>query len=370
MFLLRKISLLLPILLWSSSVLAEQLATLRGGDVQAELHLVGSEIELRITAASGNKSLASKLHVFPLEGPSRLVVDIADVRARSADAVDVSEAGLKALRMGVHPDKTRLVIDILGKKYPRYEVFSGSRSSQAVVRFSLSGSAQVGTPKSSPEVSPKRTVSRIEKIPKPKRVEAKLEGRAPGPPRAVRTEPAPTPTREPGDMLHEERQSGSEDVRVTHDVEQVERSQVRMDLQERLKMLALEEGSELAALEDRPTIPIEPDVARPGVATVNGIRFDSSPEGDKYSVVIAASGIEEYSLRRKEEGRYELVIVDAAFDGGYLAFPHFPPRDFLGLQVVVGSESKDGVVFSFHVDSGARLVPHRSDEGLRVQVAP
>lgn len=60
---------------------------------------------------------------FTMRKPNRLVIDLVGIKGRvPRDSYPVNKAGIKRIRLGQHPDRTRVVFDISSKSMPQYYV--------------------------------------------------------------------------------------------------------------------------------------------------------------------------------------------------------------------------------------------------------
>lgn len=76
-----------------------------------------------------------KYRAFDLTDPPRVVVDLRDVQSSGVkDALTLSGSLVKRVRVGLHPDKVRLVFDLIPEVGVSYKVISGGDTLQVVFR--------------------------------------------------------------------------------------------------------------------------------------------------------------------------------------------------------------------------------------------
>lgn len=82
----------------------------------------------------------AKVESFALSGPPRIVVDFVGLKLKKSEDLNAPKNGvIKQFRLGAHPDKLRVVIDLLTTDTPTYEWKAGAR--QAILRIAESGKA-------------------------------------------------------------------------------------------------------------------------------------------------------------------------------------------------------------------------------------
>ena len=96
----------------------------------------------------------AKVESFPLQNPSRIVVDFHGVVIKASEnLVPPKNSAIKMIRLGAHADKLRIVIDLATATAPQYEWRGGAR--QATLRIVESGAAPApAAPPVAPPVEP------------------------------------------------------------------------------------------------------------------------------------------------------------------------------------------------------------------------
>ena len=84
--------------------------------------------------------------VFKLTDPPRVVVDLSGVQSSDVkDALTLSGSLVKRVRIGLHPDKVRLVFDLIPEARVTYQVISEGNTLQVLFRPGSGGSALPGS---------------------------------------------------------------------------------------------------------------------------------------------------------------------------------------------------------------------------------
>lgn len=115
----------------------------------------------------------------------------------------------------------------------------------------------------------------------------------------------------------------------------------------------------------------EPQITQGAVtqgAIVKSMVFRPVDNGSSAALVIHAEHLGSYSLVRKSDEMYELLLEKIHLKGTHLSLPQFPPDTFQGFQVVVASQRGDNVLVKVYVENRVTLSPSRSGEDLIVRV--
>lgn len=109
----------------------------------------------------------AKASTLMLADPPRLVVDFTGLALKKSENLQPPKNGaVKQIRLGAHPDKLRVVLDLIGDTPPQYEFKAGAR--QAILRIVEGSGAQPAAPVAAPQQSP----TTVPSTPTPKTVVA------------------------------------------------------------------------------------------------------------------------------------------------------------------------------------------------------
>ncbi len=84
----------------------------------------------------------SEEDILVLENPNRLVVDLKDIASKAAKNIAVKSQFISAIRVGIHPDKTRIVLDIKARQNPSYQLKKVGKKG-TMLELSFSGNQKV-----------------------------------------------------------------------------------------------------------------------------------------------------------------------------------------------------------------------------------
>ncbi len=402
-------------LLLTNPANAQQIAELTGGGVN--LTVGESSTGLGVTVSAPNIT-PGNTKVFALENPARLVIDLPKVSIKGDKERAVDHSAVHALRIGVHPDKTRIVIDLSGEKKPSFSVNAGK--GKVSVAFEVSGYTTTNlasktekkaeakdTKVTSEPAAAEEVASKKEEKPAPvvdddfddsqmepafeekpaTKTEEKSEKAAPKAPvilakgaaTAAKSENKEDPAAREEALLKADHARVSEKSKAGSKTEELETIEP-----EEQKAVSKEEelASDLTAGEtedaasgtkvakgEAPTNPASTGGGKAaGSIEVTGIYYKSINAGKDAAVVISSDALKDYSLTSPNSGLYELLISKAHLSGPYLGLPQFPPDTFEGLEMVTAEQSGENVIIRIYVDDDAKLSPFRAKGQLWVKV--
>lgn len=366
--------------------------------------------KLSVTPFSHGTATRFASNVFVLENPVRLVIDVPGVRAKRSTTLDVRNSRIGTIRTGVHPDKTRFVVDIDTEKAPEYSVKTTARGEITVLlSFEEKSLIQAQTPPPTPKEIPQAPPPQSLPIPAPlpeaqKKPEAKIPAVPPivvirptrelPPPREQELDtPTPAP---PTPATSEKEQELWENIQFPAEPEELPVSNGDSEEplteasappivpptpapvaptplvrrapppQPPLPPVAAEEPQVVAQLDHEPPPPT-PE-ARTIIERIEFKKNTAAASASANSaIVIRAHGLNQYTLSKREANTYEVILEGARLSGQHLTFAQFPPDDFRGFEGVVAQERDNSVVIKIYTEPNATLSPFRKDQELWIQ---
>lgn len=330
---------------------AEQLAQLKVSGLEIRLNTIERGYELLIKPVGGIDSLSQDLtaNVFAIESPTRLVVDIPDFSSNTARTINLTDNFFRALRLGVHSDKVRLVLDVIGDSAPEYSISSDTAREAIVVLFNPRLSApfqekRVETHQETniPELSPELyTEEQIET--------GTLNQTTQGykvPDEKLQHKPSATAPKEPSDF--EQADQG-----LSQAMAAVGRGHTARD-----------DGRDHAEEIEKAETP-QSTTPSDGKVLVKGIYYHVAKQNNASAVMIDVDNLDMYQLSQKEPNRYELLLKNAKLAGSHLTLPQFPPDTFTGFEVILARPQGQDVVISIYVDQNVhQLSPSKIKDKL------
>lgn len=348
--------------------------------------------------------------VFVVENPTRLVIDIPGKFGKSAQSLNLKDSELSSLRLGLHPDKTRIVVDI--KKASSAEFSTKLEGEEVLVRFSLAVSTDdlfdditepdrsptpLPTILKKPEVSKDKddedeTISKEEisetelvkesefskqaikkKLAELERVKEKAEKQVlpvstPTPISAPKILATPTPVaaikEEPAAILSPSPVPTLEVAPATKTIVSTGNTG----------------PGETGLTETGPNTKTEPAVTEPAntgpaksvtaaSAAVKSIYYQTLKNTRVPAVAMDVTGLNSYTLNKIKSDLYELVIENATLQGKHLTLPQFPPDSFQGFEVIIAKQEVGRVVVKIYTDENAKLFPFTSGGQLWVKIS-
>jgi len=308
--------------------------------------------KLKIDSLSGSEKLGHRINVLVIENPTRLVVDVAGVSSKAAQTVPVRNSKISALRIGVHPDKTRIVLDVGGDDAPEYEI-----SEEGEIMFSFGGSAQKDENEDDlprPLATPKKSVE-IKELPNlaPKKVQPEA---TPEPtPRIIEDKPNPDDSDELPAIL-KKKPPKEDDL-----LDDLDRSS---ESSSGAKSSSAESSDDGSLDEEIPAI-----TNQPGTGMVKAIYYQTLSDTGAPAVTLDIDGLDSYSLNKRKPDLYELVIQNAHLSGKHLSLPQFPPDTFKGFSVIVAREEGGNVFLKIYVEENVKLFPFVAKGQLWLKVS-
>ena len=292
---------------------------------------------------SATASAKISANAFTIESPTRLVIDIHGFASNATENLPIeADARLSRLRIGSHPDKTRIVLDLSGAPAVEYEVRANEADNTMAVRFSLN-SALSRTP------SPAPTSAQLQ--PRKKQMPAEMV--------AERTEKKQAAETLSSGAFGTQRSEEIEESRPEQAVSREVPSGAQQEVAD------AESGKPEQASAPALTISSEPiRNAEPKKRVVSGVSFRGRKGKLESSVMIEVDRLATYELKRKTSNLYELTLNDARLAGKHLLMAQFPPHSFSGLQVLVPREVGDKVKIKVYVSEGTVVEPYIADDKL------
>jgi len=382
-------------------------------DVKVSLQQSADENFHLVLSSLSSGELTSS--VFVLSAPPRLVVDLSGANKGKGNSrtIEVANSAISAVRIGVHPDKIRFVIDLKGTATPSYSQ-SGS-GSKISVDFNLAGLAPVeakeeveveATETKNTEQTPAptthSTATRISNSQAGLEVTAKLPEQTEAedyPAGQVKRleEPNAAPQKPAKKIIYDppiaERENSFEDL--------VQRRPATGKVVEEAKEPALSVKEQAAKSAKTSTEVVVKETTKPEQAveqkqTSNQLQITKKIEPGKMAntepkptvvqskveglfykmlnnstpaLMIKVSSLGEYSFRQRDKNIFEVVLNNSQLAGDHLTQPHFPGEEFKGLEGTFMWQRDNSVVIKIYVEEGVRLSPYSAEGNLWVKVA-
>lgn len=382
-----------------SYVRADELATLETDQVGVALDSDPGADDFSIVLKGKGDEPLPRPEVFPIDGPPRLVIDIPKLTSKSSQTVAVDHARVSAVRVGVHPNKTRIVLDLSADSVaPRFAVRKLGGGEGFGIAVSFSGALPVGddgtnsaaeaveppvhdTPKAkAPKGEQKQEKiqddeiaslfeEELKKSAAAKKAAAKAEekkavGGLERDGGAHAAEHVTAPVKEAGTLA--DKGSGKKAAVAAPDEPSFDEDPSEIafpDEPAEEPVKAAKKGAEPAVDEEVIKETVDPGALSGGGSetasgnVVKGIFYQMTSGAKVPAVVFDVEGLSSYSLKKKKPDLFELTLDNVKLAGKHLTLPQFPPDAFFGFNVIVAKEEGKNVAVKIYIEEGVKLFP-------------
>jgi hypothetical protein len=284
----------------------------------------------------------STINAFLLPDPARLVVDFEGASVKKSENFTAPENGvIKQIRLGSHPGKLRVVVDLVSSTPPEYEWKAGKR--QAIISF-VEGSA--AAPEPAPQAAQTApTLPPAEPTLAPAQPTATTIPPTLQPTSAPTTAPTTAPTVAPtftsappaNTPLTEAAKLSGESVAASGQAAQLPLAEDE-----------LEDAEDLADLEQRSAGPSPTKV--PTAFSIKGYKFEYMPDKTPVLKILLNKPRAQAQISKVDSETYKIDIKDCGVENEDLELPQFPPHDFVGFVMVVAETVGKNVEVSISVE--------------------
>lgn len=310
----------------------------------------GTYVVLKITVPT-----EVKIDAFMLPEPPRIVLDLAGASVKRSGAFAAPLNGVvKQVRLGAHPDKLRVVVDLAKGEAPKYEWKSGKR--QVILRMLEAPAAPlppaVQQPEKKPEAppAPPAVPAVAPKLPSgPAQGDAATLGDA-EPPGLAKAPVASEPSKAQGAQL---------------DSESLKAAAAAPQPAQEAKAPASDAPGTLGAAAASAKLPDQGSrLPEANGLKIVGYRFEHSEQHKAPTLKITLnSGGATAQMSKVDATTYKIVVPKSSLANEDLVLPQFPPADFAGFIMVMSEEVNGAVEVTISVEEGLSLTTMvRGDE--------
>ncbi len=300
-----------------------------------------------------------KIEAFMLPSPPRIVLDLTGASVKRSETLNApTNDVVKAVRLGSHPGKLRVVVDLVKAEAPKYDWKAGKR--QVILRM-----LEKAAPAAAPETTqpPTQPVAQAPQLPAEKAEEPKL------PESAGETDAI---------SLGETEKQAKEEAPQAAPQEKAVEPALPAQEPEKPAQAPQEEKIAPTAVAQEPTLapttapPAEqpgslgaaaaaaPQATTPPTAQgdikVIGYRFEYGEPGKTpiLKVTLNSNGASA-QISKVDSTTYKIVVPKSALANEELVLPQFPPADFVGFIMVMSEEVSGSVEITVSVEEGVTL---------------
>ncbi len=324
---------------------------------------------------------SEKLLIEVIEAPPRVVIDIPKYRIASNKSFQATDTSvISGARFGVHPDKTRLVLDLVKDLSTPSITSSGSKTT---ITFGAKTMSQPSAHAAS-KLVPTSTPIELKRLPLPvsaataaptalpkdglepdSAADVKVED-APSPEATEVPTVAPTATSRHTESPRPAAKATPQETLTPPTPTSAPATPEPTPKSEPIKAVPETTPSNPAASANITSLPVQ--VTPKSGKVLNG--FDFVLLGDQQSPVIKINLGEraEFRLAKADTRTYAITLPGFQLAGKHLALPQFPTKDFIGFSMVKAAEVGSGVEVTIGVDPGVRLTAFADGQSILVKL--
>lgn len=314
----------------------------------------GAKIGIERSAAKGS------IEVQRIEDPVRLIVDLPGTKIPSNRSFSVTDSKFfTGARFGVHPDKTRIVLDVPPTltDFPGFKM-SGEASKKTTITIGSEAPAKQKKPQPTPielkKISPKIKPGVVAETPPPTPAATEMPTSEPDRPLAAAPEAETVTTLSP---------PTPEPTGISTPEPTLAETPTPLPT---AKILATPAHTPLVVKETK--LKAEQKAKPLAGKVLNSIDFAFL--GDQQAPVLKISLGErtEFRLSKTDTKFYTILIPGFTVAGKHLLLPFFPPKDFVGFSVITAKEGPAGLEILIGVDPGVRITAFADGSSILVKV--
>lgn len=306
---------------------------------------ITSQVEKKVTTMVIALKASTSPEVMELRDPARLVVDFPFARGPLLKPIrDPRSSVFTTIRFGQHPDRYRIVIDLVGSSIPPYSTRLGKNGITIIFNPKQ---VQPGAAKSESASAPARVAGSVRVLGESSTPAVSQQ------PTAV-AEEAPKPSAaliNQGAHKSDGELTGASSALAPQQPPAVSEAEVPPQLEP------------IATPEFTP----EAEVPTTGPLTLSAISFELSAPQKTPVVALAFSGKPMFKFSKRQDQIYAVVIPGCTISGEHLTLPHFPPQDFAGLSMVEAKQTGENVELTFTVERSARTTAYINGNNILVR---
>lgn len=346
-----------------------------------QLNEDGLQMSLSRAAAKGALELKikpppnAKVSVFDIEEPNRLVLDLKNAQvtpSRSKIRVNGSET-VSTVRLGRHPDKLRIVLDLKSPGIPRYSwnergdvvtllIPDGGAMTASIddtssrASFGAMPAHQAATRSGTRIISASRRGSAPQaaapQVSAPKAPVASYGGANDAAASETEAWPSAAPEKEPAPFEFQEDNADNGPLAahtrstVSHIPETTafDRQPAEQDVRASVNPRAITEKP-----------------APQGQQALTAVSFDYAAEDGQPVIKLSLTGRPQFFLLKKDNRTYRMIVPGYRLASNQQALPQFPPQDFSGFTMAVAKQKEKGIEVLVGVEDGTRVTAFARD---------
>lgn len=339
-------------------------------------------------------------NVMKLENPARLVIDLPGLSTNNNKTINLSSSDpLKSVRVGRHPNNTRLVFDLNDQNFPAYALSNDGKA--ITLTFSESASATTLANANSQNISSTPNAANTN-LAQTKNTAAQNIAAIPTKAETTAALTAPLAKQEGMNTANQAAIEAKREISIKNSAantsspaiaapqpnavtngiataplsdlspaklhsnqETIEAPKARLDSKTLIETpKEVLNNSQAAAL----SAAIDSNRQVMGTPAVNKIAFERDPSSQVMMIKISLSQRTPYTLSRTGQRAYRLALPQTIFADENLTLPHFPPQDFKGITLVNPERGNGQVEFFIGVERDIKLASFAHENEIWIKV--
>jgi hypothetical protein len=291
----------------------------------------------------------SKANAFMLSDPARLVVDLEGASVKKSENFPAPENGvIKQIRLGAHPSKLRVVVDLIKSTPPEYDWKSDKRTVTVTFIEGAAAPAPVAQTAALPTAAPTIVPTMA---PQPSATSA-----------PVASTPVSTPVPATATPVAQATEASvAQDEAASAAAAGAAAASIPSDLEAEVD----DDSGDLGDLEATRSGP--PPTRVPTSFTIKGYKFEYLPDKSPVLKILLNKPRAQAQISKVDAETYAISIKDCGVANEDLELPQFPPHDFVGFVMVVSEIVGGNTEVSVSVEEGVLLATSVHDNEIWVK---
>ncbi len=284
----------------------------------------------------------SKANAFLLSDPARLVVDFEGASIKKSENFPAPANGvIKQIRLGAHPSKLRVVVDLVKSTPPEYDWKADKRHVTITFAEGIAPEASTTQTAALPTLAPTPAATSTPNAP--------ATPATPAPPANTVAATPTTPATATATPLPQ-----APDANVAQDnTASAAAAAAGAGLGSNLEFDDADDSADLGDLEATRSGP--PPTRVPTTFSIKGYKFEYLPDRSPVLKIILNKPRAQAQISKVDSETYAISIKDCGVENEDLELPQFPPHDFVGFVMVVSEVVGKNIEVSVSVEEGIVL---------------
>lgn len=317
-----------------------------------------------------DKFYASK--VFKLEAPARIVIDIDNFKQSKNINLEPKLKIISKIRIGVHPEKIRIVLDLDSSSVPNYDLQTSQATDALNISINFDQTTQAAN---SPSLANKTSLTQPVEIIHAQKVAQNQEAENAIIKAPIHIAKIPTQSLKDLEQTHKieqptliQEQSDSTINQEANDLDSTPTTQA-IEPDYKIDNALIQNTEEVVSLIAQPKATPKPEAqikeskstkiqTSNSQQVITAVKFDYYLANKTPVIIISTKNRPLFELKRKDQHSFVLEIANATLIDGYLSLVQYPPNDFKGITFMKPEKTNLGIEILIGVEEGVRLASY------------